>query len=61
MSHLRKRVGMFYAYPEHVKGIRGVVKRAWWQLGFDPLTIRQRLVQVDIEREYWKGLVEASE
>lgn len=52
----RKQPGCFYAYPEHTHGLAGVVRRVLWKLGFDPLTVRERLHQVDIEREYWKGL-----
>ncbi len=54
MSHLRQDPAAFDAYPEHVSGIRGMWKRLLWRMGFDPLTVRQRLEQVDIERRYWK-------
>lgn len=52
----RKRPGKFYAYPEH----RSMFRRMLWHLGFDPLTVRERLRQVDTERLYWKDLVDAS-
>ena len=54
MGHLRKDPGGFYAYPEHYHGLRGIWKRLLWRRGFDPLTIRQRLRQVDTERADWK-------
>ncbi len=54
MSYLRQDPAAFYVYPEHVSGIRGMWKRLLWRMGFDPLTVRQRLEQVDIERRYWK-------
>lgn len=54
MSHLRQDPDGFYAYPEHVRGVRGVWKRLLWRLGFDPLTVRQRLAQVRREADDWK-------
>lgn len=54
MSHMRQRPELFYAKPEHVRGIRGVWKRVLWRLGFDPLTVRQRLAQVRQEAEDWQ-------
>ncbi len=53
--YLRQDPEKFYAYPEHYEGVRGVWKRLIYRLGFDFLTIRQRLAQVDVEREYWKA------
>lgn len=47
--------GAFYAYPDHRYGLGGLARRILWRLGFDPLTVRERLVQVDLEREFWKG------
>lgn len=54
MSHLRKHPGGFYAFPSHVRGPRGAWKRLLWRLGFDPLTVRQRLRQVRREAADWK-------
>lgn len=54
MSHLRKSPDHFYAYPEHYHGLRGVWKRLLWWMGFDPLTVRQRLAQVRREADDWK-------
>ncbi|MFG1794160.1 hypothetical protein [Nocardia sp. NPDC049149] len=48
----RQQPGAFYAYPEH----RPVWRRILWRLGYDPLTVRERLRQVDTERQYWKEL-----
>lgn len=50
----RKQPGRFYAYPDHLFGIGGWTRRLLWKLGFDPLTVRERLEQVEVEREYWK-------
>ena len=33
-------------------------RKTLWELGFDPLTIYERLRQVDIEREYWREIVD---
>ena len=54
MGYLRKKADGFYAYPEHVSGARGAWKRLLWRLGFDPLTVRQRLRQVEREAADWK-------
>lgn len=56
MSHLRKQPGGFYAYPdsERFPGLRGVWKKLLWRLGFDPLTVRQRLAQVRREAADWQ-------
>ena len=51
----RQQAGEFHAYPEHRKGIGGVIRRLLWKLGFDPLTVYERLAQVDTERRYWQG------
>jgi len=40
----------FYAYPDH----RPWWSRLLWRMGFDPLTVRERLAQVDVERAAWK-------
>ena len=56
---LRQRPDRFYAYPEHVPMWPiGWLRRLLWKLGFDPLTVYERLRQVDHEREYWKAHVE---
>lgn len=52
--HLRQDPDGFYACPDHYSGLRGAWKRTLWRLGYDPLTIRQRLAQVDVERQHWK-------
>jgi len=49
-SHERKRDGGWYAYPQH----RSWWRRLLWRLGFDPLTVRERLAQVRIEAADWK-------
>jgi len=54
VRYRRKQPGAFYAYPEHVRGLRGKWKRLLWRLGFDPLTVRERLVQVRREADDWK-------
>jgi hypothetical protein len=57
----RQHPGEFHAYPDHHHGLGGVVRRALWRLGFDPLTVYERLTQVTRERDYWKGLALADE
>jgi hypothetical protein len=52
---LRQKRGGSYAYPEHHHGVTSVVRRLLWRLGFDPLTVYERLAQVDRERAYWKS------
>ena len=52
----RQKAGESHVYPEHRKGVSGVIRRLLWKLGFDPLTVYERLAQVDIEREYWSDL-----
>lgn len=60
MMHLRQRPGGFYARPECDErdrrgcGLRGAYRRLLWRLGFDPLTVRQRLAQTRREAEDWK-------
>lgn len=53
---LRQEEGQFYSYPEEAHGVKGVLRRLVWKLGFDPLTVYERLAQVDIERKYWANL-----
>jgi hypothetical protein len=53
-NHIRKQPGYTYLYPSHVRGVRGVWMRMWWRLGFDPLTLRQRLIQIQREADDWK-------
>lgn len=48
--HDRQRLDGFYAYPENLN----VWRRLLWHLGFDPLTVRERSRQYDIERSEWK-------
>jgi hypothetical protein len=50
----RQKPGEFHNYPEHIRGLGGVVRRLLWRLGFDPLTVYERLAQIDVERRYWK-------
>lgn len=50
----RQKPEGFYAYPDHYKGLSGVIRRLLWELGFDHLTVYERLRQVDTERAYWK-------
>lgn len=50
MSHLRKDPDAFYAYPAHLSPWRWLL----WRLGFDPLTLRERLAQVRREAADWK-------
>ncbi len=45
---LRQKSGGFYAHPN------GLIRRLLWKLGFDPLTVYERLKQVDTERANWK-------
>lgn len=52
----RKQPGCTYAYPVRGPGLVNLARRALWHLGFDPLTVRERLSQVEVERAYWKGL-----
>ena len=52
----RQKPGESHVYPEHRKGIGGILRRLLWKLGFDPLTVYERLGQVDYEREYWKEI-----
>ena len=48
----RQKSGEFHNYPEH----RGVMRRLLWRLGFDPLTVYERLAQVRHERDYYAEL-----
>lgn len=50
----RQKPGEWHAYPEHRHGLGGVVRRLLWRLGFDPLTVYERLAQVTHEREGYK-------
>ena len=45
----------FYTFPEHVRGLRGVIARLLHRFGFDYLTPRKRLAQVRVEASYWRG------
>jgi hypothetical protein len=58
---LRQRADGFYAYFDHVRGPVGVLRRLLHRLGFDPLTVYERLRQVDTEREFWKARCQAAE
>lgn len=44
----------WHAYPEARRGLRGVRGRLLWQLGFDPLTTRERMRQLVKERDDYK-------
>lgn len=46
----RQRKEGFYTYPDH----KGRLRRLLWRLGFDPLTVYERLDQTEIERNYYK-------
>ena len=46
---LRQDPDSSYAYPDH----RGWFRKLLWKLGFDSLTVYERLKQTDKEREYW--------
>lgn len=48
--HERKRPDGFYAYPAH----RSLWRRLLWRLGFDPLSVRERLAQVRAEAADWE-------
>jgi len=48
----RQHVDEFHAYPEG----RSWMRRLLWRLGFDPLTVYERLAQVRHEAAYWKAL-----
>lgn len=50
----RQQHGEFHASPEHRHGLSGVLRRLLWRLGFDPLTVYERLRQVETEREHYK-------
>ena len=50
----RQKDGEFHNYPEHRHGFSGVVRRLLWRLGFDPLTVYERLDQVRRERDDYK-------
>jgi len=47
----RQKPGEFHNYPEH----RSIIRRLLWRLGFDPLTVYERLNQVRTEAEYWRN------
>jgi hypothetical protein len=52
----RQKPGEFHNYPEH----RSICRRALWRLGFDPLTVYERLEQVRAEAKYWESKAEES-
>ncbi len=51
----RQRAGRTYPEPGRKPGLGNLVRRWMWRHGFDPLTVRERLAQVDLEREAWKN------
>lgn len=53
----RQKPGEFHNYPEH----RSIFRRMLWRLGFDPLTVYERLEQVRAEREDYKRLLTEAE
>lgn len=55
MLRLQKK-GEYYPYPKCHKGFGGLVRRLLWRLGIDPLTVYERLSQVEFERDHWFGL-----
>ena len=58
----RQKEDGWYAYPDHHKMLPwGWLRRLAWKAGFDPLTTRERLAQVDRERAYWKEAAELIE
>jgi len=48
LNRERRRPSWHYNEP------RALRRRAWWALGYDPLTMRQRLHQVRAESDWWK-------
>jgi hypothetical protein len=50
----RQQPGEWHNYPEHRRGLDGAVRRLLWRLGFDPLTVYERLAQVRRERDDWR-------
>jgi len=56
----RQHEGEFHAYPEHRHGLDGMARRLLWRLGFDPLTVYERLAQVRVENAYWKDRLAAA-
>lgn len=52
----RQKSGEFHAYPEHRKGVGGVIRRLLWKMGFDPLTVYERLTQTETESKYWQEI-----
>jgi hypothetical protein len=58
----RQKKDGWYAYPDHHPMLPfGWLRRLAWKAGVDPLTTRERLKQVDIERAYWKETSELFE
>ena len=53
----RQKPGEFHNYPEH----RSIFRRLLWRLGFDPLTVYERLSQVRHERDYYANRAEEAE
>lgn len=58
---LRQKPEGTYTYPEHRRGLNGKVRRLLWRLGFDSLTVYERLRQVETERDQYKTWLEAAE
>jgi len=58
---MRRDHDHFYTYPEHIHGLRGVIARLLYRLGYDYLTPRQRLAQVRIEATYWRNKADTME
>ena len=53
----RQKPGEFHNYPEH----RSAFRRLLWRLGFDPLTVYERLEQVRAEREWYAEKLEEAQ
>lgn len=53
----RQKPGEFYNHPEHLS----VVRRMLWRLGFDPLTVYERLEEVRSERDWYANALEEAQ
>jgi len=49
LNRERQHPGWHYNQP------RALRRRLWFALGYDPLTLRQRLQQVRAEASWWEG------
>lgn len=53
----RQKPGEHHNYPEH----RSVARRLLWRLGFDPLTVYERLAQVRHERDDYARMMDEAQ